>query len=101
MQSLSDDLASSIEAKRAEEERLRQLIGQAREECNKGRKEASLIREQTDNLKEKTLKTHSYLRNLLREEGNLNENLARVEDENSRLAGNISELDTVVAVNNS
>ena len=77
------------------------MIGQVREELNKGRREGSLAREQTDNLKEKTLKTHSYLRSLLREEGNLNENLALVEDENSRLTANIAELDTVMAVNNS
>lgn len=100
LQSMNDDLATASEAKRGEEERFRQLVGQVREELNKGKREGSLAREQTDSFKEKTLKTHSYLRNLLREEGNLNENLALVEDENSRLTASISELDTMVAVNN-
>ena len=68
----SEDHAAATLTKRAEEERVRQLIAQMREELGKGRREAGLIKEQTDNMKEKTLKTHSYLRNLLREEGNIN-----------------------------
>ena len=75
-------------------------MGQVREELAKGKREAGIIREQNDNLKEKTLKTHSYLRNLLREEGNLNENLGKVEDENAQITENISELDTAISVNN-
>ena len=37
---------------------------------------------------------------LLREEANLNENLSRVEDENNKIDTSISELDTVISINN-
>jgi hypothetical protein len=40
------------------------------------------------------------MRSLLREEANLNENLSRVEEENERIDTSISELDTVVSINN-
>jgi hypothetical protein len=40
------------------------------------------------------------MRSLLREEANLNENLSRVEDENNKIDTSISELDTVISINN-
>jgi hypothetical protein len=51
-----------------------------REEVERGRKEAVMIRAQADSLADKCHKTQTYIRTLLREENSLNESLARVED---------------------
>ncbi len=63
---------------RLEEERTRVQIGQLREEVEKTRKENGAVRCQNDMLNEKSFKTQSYIRSLLREEANLNEALSRV-----------------------
>jgi hypothetical protein len=44
-----------------------------REEVDKGRREMALLREHADDLAEKSHKTQSYLRSLMREESNLSE----------------------------
>jgi predicted nuclease with TOPRIM domain len=82
-----------------EEERTRLQLGQLREEVEKGRRETAAVRSQADSVSEKSYKTQSYIRSLMREETNLNETLSRVEDENGKLDASISELDTAVSVN--
>jgi predicted nuclease with TOPRIM domain len=84
-----------------EEERTRLQLTQIREEVEKGKRENGIIRTQTESVNEKCYKTQSYIRSLMREETNLNENLSRVEDENNKIDSNISELDTVVSINQS
>ena len=56
-------------------------------------------RTQIDSINEKCYKTQGYIRSLLREETNLNENLSRVEDENGQLESNISQMEIAVGVN--
>jgi predicted nuclease with TOPRIM domain len=82
-----------------EEERTRLQLGQLREEVEKGRRETAAVRSQADSVSQKSYKTQSYIRSLMREETNLNETLSRVEDENGKLDASISELDTAVSVN--
>jgi hypothetical protein len=53
------------EVRKIEEERSRLQIAQMKEEVEKGRRENSLIRSQTDALNEKSYKTQSYIRGLL------------------------------------
>lgn len=48
-----------------------------------------------ETVKDKCYKTQSYIRNLLREETALNENLTKIEDENNYLDGQITELNSV------
>lgn len=55
------------EVRKMEEERTRLQIAQVREEVEKGRREAALIRNQTDSINEKSHKTQTYIRNLKRE----------------------------------
>lgn len=49
-------------------------------------------------LNEKSFKTQSYIRSLLREEANLNEALSRVEDQNGKIEGGIGELTTIISI---
>jgi predicted nuclease with TOPRIM domain len=58
-----------------------------------------MVRIQTESINEKCYKTQSYIRSLMREETNLNENLSKIEDENNKLDSSISELDTIVSIN--
>jgi len=44
----------------------------------KGKRENKLLRSHADDLVERTHKTQSYIRNLVREETNLNESLSRL-----------------------
>ena len=67
----------------------------------KGRRENAIVKVQGETVAEKSHKTQSYIRSLVREESNLNESLMRVEDENNRLDAEISQLDTLVEVNQS
>lgn len=87
------------EVLRVEEERSRIQIGQLREEVEKIRRENGAVRTQNDLINEKCFKTQSYIRGLLREEANLNESLVRIEDENAKLDNGISELDTLISIN--
>lgn len=86
------------DVKRMEEERIKLQILQLREEVERQKKENSNIKKVTESNSEKCHKTQSYIRNLLREEGNLNESLTRVEDENNSLDSSISELDAVISI---
>jgi len=54
---------------------------------------------QTENVNDKCHKTQSYIRNLVREETHLNENLSTVEDENKNIEKNLCELDTIIDIN--
>lgn len=54
-----------------EQERTRLQTAQVREEVEKSRRENQLIRSQIDTISEKSHKTQSYIRSLLREETNL------------------------------
>lgn len=67
------------EVRAMEQERTRLQAGQVREEVEKGRRENALLRQHADDLRERTHKTQSYLRSLMREESNLTESLSQVE----------------------
>ena len=67
----------------------------AREELERQRRENSNITKSIETIKDKCYKTQSYIRNLIREETALNENLTKIEDENNYLDGHITELNSV------
>jgi chromosome segregation ATPase len=91
--------ANLEEMRGMEGERTRLQAGQVREEVERGRKENGLLRDHLSDLSERTLKTQSYLRSLMREESNLTETLSQLEDENAGLDASISELDTAISIN--
>ena len=78
-----------------EEERAKCQITLAREELERQRRENSNVTKSIETVKDKCYKTQSYIRNLLREEAALNENLTKIEDENNYLDGHITELNSV------
>lgn len=61
-----------------EEQRTRLQIVQIKEEVEKGKRENGLIKSQADTVNEKCYKTQGYIRSLMREEINLNENLSMI-----------------------
>ena len=78
-----------------EEERAKSQIILAREEFERQRRENANVSKSVETVKDKCYKTQSYIRNLLREEAALNENLTKIEDENNYLDGHITELNSV------
>ena len=92
---------SCSDSLKIEEDRSRVQISQLREEVDKNRKENGVVRCQNDSINQKCFKTQSYIRGLLREEGSLNESLSRVQDENTKLDCGISELSTMININES
>ena len=90
---------SQVEVKKLEEERTRLLIGQVREEVERGRRNNGLIREENEGLREKTYKSQAYLRSLGREANCLNESLTRIEDENTQIEAKSAELNCLIQAN--
>jgi predicted nuclease with TOPRIM domain len=78
-----------------EEERSKCQITLAREDNDRQRRENVNVTKSIETVKDKCYKTQSYIRNLLREEAALNENLTKIEDENNYLDGHITELNSV------
>ena len=67
----------------------------------KQRKENNLTKAQSLDLAEKTNKTQSYIRNLIREEIGLNESLSKIEDENNAFDRSLADLETLIIIKNS
>ena len=78
-----------------EEERGKCQITLAREDNDRQRRQNVNVTKSIETVKDKCYKTQSYIRNLLREEAALNENLTKIEDENNYLDGHITELNSV------